>query len=207
MRLSIISAAKFEVLPLLSLLERVGCSFEYVSFGVGSIESAKNSRSLARRCEGRDVLYIGTCGTFSGWVSPQLIYARKLFWLPPCVRVGIAWSIEELKSGISLPSPPVWLEVLPQKTVLCSSSIAKSPFVSPELMESFSLISMDCLVENLELYSCAVDVLKYAKSFIAILGVTNGIGLQGRLEWRSNFQEVAEMTADFIEFHLASIFV
>jgi hypothetical protein len=194
----IVAAVKFEMDPLLESLSLEGEEVDWIECGIGAIKPARKSNKLGDKCLGKDVIYVGTCGSFSDFSVPEVIRAEKVLWLPPCVRGNLSWLIEDLDKPIDLPKCPDWAFPFPAKTVICSPSISKSNHIAIDVRRDFYLPDNDYLVENLELYSSVESILDTSRSFVAILGVTNGVGPDGRIQWKQNFKTLAKMTADAI---------
>lgn len=194
----VVSAVKYEVEPFLEKAGSLGLEFNYTETGIGAIKAAQSSERLAREAKGKDVIYVGTCGIFGGFNGTKIIRANKTVWLPPCERASIAWSIEGIDRPIILPKPPTWANDLEKATVICSSTIAKSPQISDESYKRLNLNKNEMFVENLELYSCTEAITRVAKSFVAILGVSNEVNLKSRAEWKDNFKKLALSTSDYL---------
>ena len=62
----LIAAAKFELDPLVGTLQEKGHTPEAKLTGVGALNAAKKARALGEACRGRHVIFVGTCGVFSG---------------------------------------------------------------------------------------------------------------------------------------------
>lgn len=187
----LVAAAKFEVDPLTGTLQQRGHTPESRLTGVGPINAAKKARAIGDSCRGRNVIYVGTCGAFTGYQKVTLIRATEALWLPTCERMGLSYTVKDSAPPISLPEPPAWAKGLPAKRVLCSptvSLVAKLP----------DGLAADTLVENLELYSVIGEIAQQAASLVVILAVVNAVGPDAHLQWRQNFALAAGMTAEFI---------
>lgn len=202
--LLIVAAVEFEVRPLMETLAKLGIKTEFAATGIGCLNAARSSDRLQQLAHDKDVLYVGTAGSFAEFTGPKLVRAERVEWLPPCVRHDKAWAIEGLDPPIELPPGASWAQSLPSATVLCSPTIAKSPELGSwrsEASRQQALASKDQhpeLIENLELYSCAEALSQSSRSFTAIFGITNAVGPDGRKQWREHFKGLAEMTAGFV---------
>ncbi len=187
----IVSAAPFEAKPTLDLMLSKGVDVAYESCGVGALEAARRSPALRQAAKGRNVLFLGTCGSF---YAPnkicELVTAASVAWLPTCVRHDLAYQVQGSDLPISLPPPFAKIQ-LPRRAVVCSPAIS----VSSRLPLSFDPPNT---VENLELYSCAEALLVDAESFSVILAVTNEIGPGAHSQWKANFQLAAQSTANYL---------
>ncbi|NRA44565.1 MAG: hypothetical protein HRU09_06370 [Oligoflexales bacterium] len=179
-QLLIASAVRFEVEPLLKLLQAHKIAHEYFEFGIGPINAAKNAVKLVDEARGRNLIYIGSAGTFSTFQSPYLCKADEVFWLPTAERMGLAKHMDFLHPPISVPQNAHF--DLPVAKVLTSTSVSlKSDIVFENLPEN------ELLVENMEAYAVLMDLLGIVKSIDVILGVTNGVGPEGSRQWALNF--------------------
>lgn len=202
MSVIIVAAVRFEAEPLLQKLELMGMKATFVEIGIGAINAARASEKLQTAVKGKDVILVGTCGTFGKFSEPLLVRACRTLWLPACVRASIAWSIEGIDPPIDLPDPPIWAKSLPTATVICGPTIAKSPLIPEPIVEHLNLWNHSHLVENLELYSCIASLASSARSMVSVLGITNAVGPDGRQQWRHYFKTLATMTAEYIGDHI-----
>lgn len=194
----VLAAVRFEAEPLLQVLNTKRLDFEFHEIGIGAIKAARSAARLQQVCEGKEVIYVGTGGSFGKFSEPLLVKAGRVLWLPPCLREGISWAIEGIDKPYDLPKSPVWAQELPERTIICSPTISKTVEMTSNIVAEYELGRPEKLVENLELYSCAEAICSVAKSFVAILGITNAVGPEGRTQWRNNFKAVADMTAAYI---------
>lgn len=202
----IVSAAKFEVEPLLERLETTENQIQYVEAQVGSIKSARSSGMLFEKAKGKDVIFIGSCGVFGEFIEPTLVRAKKTVWLPTCERVNIAYSINGVDEPFTLPKPPTWTKDIEEATVICASTISKTSEISDESAIRAGINKeKDLLVENLELYSVAEVLASSAKSFVSIFAITNAVGSNSHKQWKVNFKKAATLTSDYIINKLFSI--
>jgi len=187
----LIAAAKFELDPLTNTLQARGHTPETRLTGVGALNAAKRAKQIADACRGRDVIFVGTCGAFSGFSKVSLVRATDVLWSPTCERLGMSYTVKDSAPPINLPAPPAWATKLPEKKVLCSPAIS----LVSRLPDG---CSADSYVENLELYSCIGDIAQTAASLVVILAMTNTIGPDAHAEWRQHFAAAAGMTAEYI---------
>ena len=90
----ITSAAKFEIEPLLAKMMKQA-SIDWVFCGVGVLAAAAAGQRLQSSCRGREVLFIGTAGTFGTFKKVELCHARTLHWSPTCARVGLSYAVDK----------------------------------------------------------------------------------------------------------------
>ncbi len=193
--LHLVSAVEFEIAPLISLLKQKRLEFSTFEFGIGPLAASRKFSLLEKSCEKKDVIYVGTCGDFSGFSGIQLVSAERTVFLPTCERHNLSWSIEGLYPPISLESSSFITRSLTKKTVVTSPNISKTNLLPP------GFVPKDC-VENLELYAVAEAVKSSARSFAVVLATTNAISEKARAEWRQNYQEAARLSAQYIVDHL-----
>lgn len=187
----LIAAAKFELEPLLNALQQSGHTPDTMLTGVGAITAAKRARALGEASRGRTVIFVGTCGTFSGFSKVHLIRASDVYWSPTCERLKLSYTVKDSAPPILLPEPPAYVRSLPVRKVLCSpgiSLVSKPP-------EGFTA---DQIVENLELYSCIGEIAATCGNLSVILAVTNAVGPDSHTQWRQHFTGAAGKTAEFI---------
>ncbi len=187
----IIAAAKFEVDPLVSGLQQRGHTPDTVLAGVGAIAAAKKSRSIADQCRGRNVIFVGTCGSFANFSKVYLVRATDVSWSPTCERLKVSYTVKDSAPPITLPDVPSYFQGLPAKRVLCSPGIS----LVSALPEGFV---SESTVENLELYSCISEIIQQCQSLSVVLAVTNFVGPESHLQWKQNYGLAAGMTAEYI---------
>ena len=187
----LVAAAKFELDPLANALQERGHAPELRLTGIGALNAAKKAKAIGDSCRGRDVIFVGTCGTFGAYAKVHLVRASEVLWIPTCERMGFSYTVKDTAPPIALPEPPLFCRSLPVRRVVCSpgiSLVSKLPDGLPA----------DAMVENLELYACAGEIAASAQSVSVILAVTNSIGADAHSQWRQHFTEAAGMTAEFI---------
>lgn len=188
MRTVIIAAAELELTPIRKRL--AGC--EYLIAGVGCLEAAKQAHRLASVCADKNVIVVGSCGSFAPFKSCQLIYAQKIYFLPIGERLKLSYAISDVNPTIELVKTPSWVKRLQEKAVICSPSIS----LSSDLANQFG--SKKDYVENLELYSFVGEIHTVCRSLAVVLAITNELCEQAHSQWQQNHQEAATMVADFL---------
>jgi hypothetical protein len=187
----LVAAAKFELDPLVNALQERGHTPEARLTGIGALNAAKKALRLADACRGRDVIFVGTCGSFTPFTKVYLVRATGVHWSPTCERMGLSYTVKDSAPEIALPEPPTFCRSLPPRRVVCSpgiSLVGKPP----------EGIAADTVVENLELYACVGEILAAAASLAVILAVTNAVGPDSHAQWRQNYAGAAGLTAEFI---------
>jgi len=190
--LTIIAAAKFEVEPLKNVLEQFGFTPEVHVLGVGALNAAKNARPIAETCRGKNVIFVGTCGTFGSFSKPFLVTGKDVYWSPTSDRLGFSYTVKDTAPLIQLKKRCDLVQGLPEKSILCCPSIS----TIGTLPEHF--VPENC-VENLELYSCANEISSKAAEFSVVLCVTNTVGPDSHSQWKENFLSAATETADYFK--------
>lgn len=193
----LVAAAKFELEPLLGALQQIGHTPTMHLTGVGAISAAKKARLLGDASRGRDVIFVGTCGSFSPFTKVHLVRASEIYWSPTCERLGMSYTVKDSAPPIQLPEVATFAKELPTRKVLCSPSIS----LVSKLPAGFS---QDQTVENLELYSCISEIAAQCSSLAVILAVTNTVGPDSHREWHQHFKVAAGKTAEFIANKLSS---
>lgn len=193
--LLVISAVGFEAKPTLDMLEKNNIEHEYMEIGIGPINAAKSTTALKEKAKGKNVIYLGSAGSFGEFSAPYLVMVNKVYWMPTAERMGIAKYMEDLHKPISIPATGNF--DLQAKTVLTSTSVSLDASISLDLPEQSKLI------ENMEAYSVAAELNEVAESVDIIFGITNGVGPDGSKEWVKNFKKISAMTAEYLESQLA----
>lgn len=190
----LVAAAEFEIDPLRhGFLEHS----QHALVGIGALQAAKNAHALSGLASGKDVVFVGSCGTFGKFSGLELVRATRVLWSPTSDRLGDSYTIDGSANPYLTPEPPLWSQFLRPVTVLCSPSIS----TTARLPDDYNPASC---VENIELYSCVQELLNCSKSFVAILAITNAIGKDAHQQWRENYLEAARKTADFVASSLSS---
>ena len=189
--LLIISAVKFEAEPTLLMLDKNSIKYDYIEVGIGPLNAAKSATALKEKASQKNVLYLGSAGTFGTFSAPYLVRVSKVWWMPTAERMGLAKHMKDLHRPIGV---PLTENIdLPIKQVLTSSSISLNNEISVELP------GQDLLIENMEAYPVTEQLTASAKSVDIIMGITNGVGPQGSEDWARYFKQVSQMTADYLE--------
>lgn len=186
------SAAKFEVAPVLSMLDKHQISYSYFEFGVGPINAAKSSVQLKEVVNNKNVIYLGSAGTFSSFDKPYLCKVNNVLWLPTAERMCLAKHMESLYQPLKIVDTHHF--DLPIKRVLTSTSVS---LVNDICLDSVS--ERHQLVENMEAYALLMELIDSTKNLDLILGITNGVGPKGSEQWATYFMQIAQMTADYLE--------
>jgi hypothetical protein len=188
----LIAAAKFELDPLCNTLQQRGHTPETKLAGVGALNAAKKALRLGEACRGRDVIFVGTCGTFGVFTQRvTLVRAKEVVWIPTCERVRMSYTVKDSAPPVLLPEPPLWCKSLPERKVVCTPAVSLIGTV-PEGGQA------ETMVENLELYSCIGEIAAQARSVAVVLAITNAVGADSHAQWRQHFAEAAGLTAEFI---------
>lgn len=189
--LLVISAVKFEAKPTLEMLDSNGVNYEYMEFGVGPINAAKSALKIKNGAKGKNVLYLGSVGTFGVFTDPHLVVIDKVWWMPTAERMGLAKCMEDMNTPVDIPLTGYF--DLPVRQILTSSSVSFTADISVNLPQH------DVLVENMEAYSIVGDLIESAQSLDVIMGVSNAVCPEGSTQWAENFELVSNMTAKYLE--------
>jgi hypothetical protein len=192
----LIAAAKFELDPLTNSLQQHGHTPETKLTGIGALNAAKRAKALGDACRGRDVIFVGTCGSFGPFSKVTLVRAAEVLWIPTCERLGFSYTVKDTAPPIGLPEPHAFAKSLPARKVVCTPSIS----LVSKLPDG---VAADTAVENLELYACIGEIAQAAQSLSVVLAVTNAVGADSHAEWRQNFASAAGLTAEFISSKLS----
>ncbi|MFK7826563.1 MAG: hypothetical protein AB8G05_20650 [Oligoflexales bacterium] len=193
--LLIISAVQFEANPTLEMLEKHNIEHEYMEIGIGPINAAKSAATLKEKARGKNVIYLGSAGTFDDFSGPYLVTVNQVHWMPTAERMGTAKFMEDLHKPINIVKTGNF--DLSAKTVLTSTSVSLDASINLDLPLKSELI------ENMEAYSVAAELNETAESVDIIFGITNGIGPDGSKDWVKNFKKISTMTAEYLENQLA----
>ncbi len=186
----IVSAAAFESAPLCAALAARE-SVATVVCGVGVIAAATAGQRVRSLCRGREVLFIGTCGTFGAFEQIALCRAQTLHWSPTCARVGLSYAVDK--------TPPLALDPrsryddLPVAEVFCAPNVSlinNLPAAAPAGM---------LYVENVEAYAFLAALHTAARVVDVLLAVTNAVGRDAARQWRQHHSAAAELTAAYVK--------
>lgn len=187
----IISAVAFEAKPTREMLDRHGVRYDYMEIGIGPVYAAKSAARLKETSEGKNVLYLGSAGSFAPFSAPYLVTADKVWWMPTAERMGLAKYMKDLYKSVEIPVTGHF--DLPVKQILTSSSVSFNAGIEVALPER------ELLIENMEAYSVAEELMEGAKTVDIIMGITNGIGPDASKDWVRHFKSIAQLTADYLE--------
>jgi hypothetical protein len=191
----LLSAADFELAPTRQLLDECNTAYTAEIFGVGCHAAAEGATRLADTCRDRDVIFVGTAGTFVRFVKPYLVRSTMVCWLPLCERLEQSYAIANSAPEVTFGTEdPRFGELAPRKVVCAPNVSCNATLPRDWLKEEY--------VENIELYSVARVLAPVAATFTAILGVTNSIGSLAHDQWRQYAPEAAYLTAEFLHRHL-----
>lgn len=187
----IMSAADFEIAAVVKSLADHGRDFSVVHCGVGVFPPLESSASLRQQCLGRDVLFIGTCGIFGKFISPQLVTVDTVCWEPSGDRLGASYPVPKLDPFSVSPLPG-----LPVFRMVCGPSVSVDARGIPPNVAT---------VENIEFYSVLRALQASARSIRALFCVTNAIGPEAHVQWKANFARAGEMSAECVLKHWNSL--
>ncbi len=188
-----VAAASFELAPLREVFPHLGDE-NFALCGIGPIAAAKSAHQLASLAAGRPVVFVGTAGVFGAFAEPYLVRASSVRWSQADERLQQAYAIPGVYPITNLGNGARWANALPTCDVLCASTISTNNLLPPPLVAERTC-------ENLELYSCAPELISAAKNFTALFAITNAIGPDAHEQWRNNHLAAARITADFIKNH------
>lgn len=191
MSISVIAAADFEYRPLLAHTKKLGIPVDFFSFGIGALDAAANARQLATALAGKDVIYLGTCGTFAGFKEVELVTSHEVRWSCLGERLGKAYKIQHTMPAVAIKNQLTWSEPLASKITLSAASISLDATLNPKDHSGD-------FVENVELYSIATYLNAGVASLTPILGLTNAIGLEAHEQWKKNYEAAADLAARFV---------
>ena len=186
----IASAASFETEPLQAEVAKCATDVDWVLCGVGVLAAAATGQRLLSSCRGREVLFIGTCGTFSKFTQVALCRAQTLHWSPTCARAGLSYAVDE--------TPPLplnssaYYDNLPAAEVFCAPNISLT-----NTLPSAAPAGMLC-VENVEAYACLSLLDKTAQSVDVLLAITNAVGKGAHRQWLQHHAQAAALTAKYV---------
>ena len=191
----IASAAHFEIEPLYAEFCQ-NPSISFFSFGIGCLEAARRESDFLSIANDKEVGVVGTCGSWKPFSGVELLTTHRILWLPLCERVGLAESIEGIDPPIVI-TPTSAVSSLASYTLVCGPTIASSSEIVPHVRNKYELDEIT-LAENIEFYVFAKNLIRVAKKVNFLLAITNQVGPDGRRQWRENFREAADKSAQFI---------
>lgn len=189
----IISAARFEVEPLLKMLDANRVPFTYAATGIGALAAAANAAKLGQLAADKNVIFIGTAGTFGAFDQPFLCAPKRVAWLPACERLGLAYGVPRGQIPLlSVEKKSLISAELQSLDVICGPSISLQGGFAEHLA---SVFVPEQTAENLELFSCLEQIQKAAMTVDVMLGITNCIGENAHAQWKQWHAVAAEMSA------------
>lgn len=185
----IAAAAEFETEPLRGKMTRQA-DVDWVCCGVGVIAAAAAGQRWQSLCRGREVLFIGTCGTFGTFKKIELCRAHTLHWSPTCARIGASYAVDK--------TPPRSLNCsahysdLPAAAVFCAPNISLTNTLP--VTTQAGMLS----VENIEAYAFLSMLCDRAQSIDVLLAITNAVGKDAHRQWQQHHAQAAQLTAAYV---------
>ena len=115
--LIIAAAAHFEAESTLQALAQKGIPHDFFEIGIGPLAASRNAERMRGLVENNHVIFIGTCGTFTRFVKPEIVTVKEVRWQPTCERIGASKRVSGIDMPIRLQQPLPELKILPQKMV------------------------------------------------------------------------------------------
>jgi hypothetical protein len=178
------SAADFEIAAVVKSLTSVNEDFSVIHCGVGIFPPIETGDVLRNQCAGRDVLFIGTCGIFGDFSKPTLVTTDSVHWEPAGDRIGTSYPVPKME-----PFTVSALPHLPVCRLICG------PSVSVDAMKS---LRRTTTIENIEFYSVLRTLSSCARSIRALFCITNAIGPDAHSQWKANFGQAGELSAEYV---------
>ena len=185
----IAAAAEFETEPLRLKIARQA-DVDWVCCGVGVLAAAAAGQRWQSLCRGREVLFIGTCGTFGTFKKIALCRAHTLHWSPTCARIGSSYAVDETPPR-SLNSSAHYSD-LPAAAVFCAPNISLTNTL-PAATQAGMLA-----VENIEAYAFLSMLCDSAQSIDVLLAITNAVGEDAQRQWQQHHAQAAQLTATYV---------
>jgi len=192
----IVSAVEFEITPILNALKLKDQHYESFHCGIGPLNAAKSISELKTKAQNKNVIFVGTCGVFSGFEKTEIVTASNVSWQPACLRHDLGSEIEGLYPDIQLRKldpefNSVSLGKIREVSMICSSVISLN-----SSLNNPAVSGRTC--ENLEFYSVAEELKNVSKTFVNFFAITNEICPEARSQWKRNFKEAASLTANVV---------
>ncbi len=185
----VVAAAKFETEPLRNkLAPQVG--IDWLCCGVGVIAAAAAGQRLRISCRGREVIFIGSCGTFGKFKKIMLCRAQALHWSPTCARTGLSYAVDATPP-LSCPSSSCYND-LPVAEVFCAPNISLT-----NTLPAAAPAGILC-VENVEAYAFLSQLGDTASSVSVLLAITNAVGKDAHQQWQQHHAQAARLTAAYV---------
>ena len=175
MSLVVVSAVRYEAEPILSAIP----DCDYIECGVGIFASTVSAQKHRSLCAGKDILYVGSCGSFTEFKNIEIIKGKSSRWSPTCERNGLSYPV------ITMPDLQLTsiqeLTSIPSKQIVCASNV------------SLVCSGSELQVENIEVYSFFLQIINIVRSANVILAITNQVGENAHKQWEENYQRGAMM--------------
>jgi len=169
------------------------------AIGVGLITAAHATGALLASTRPGAVLLVGSCGVYPG-AAPALgsvvVATRTVL-----ADAGVAQDQAALPPPMATQAPTDPALVERFVAAGCTPAVAAGTLgvtTSDALARSLAERSL-ADVENLEAFAVAAACAAASVPCVAVLGVTNVVGSQGRIQWRDNHRAVAARVVEVVE--------
>lgn len=168
---------------------------DYLPLGVGVFESTQNNALNRSRFVGKDIVFVGTAGTFADFTEPSLYLAEEVCWKPLCERLESSYQVPVM-SSIPLKYARVF-DACSKASVVCAPNITQveHDYSGEDSTKQY--------LENIELYSCALAAKDLCNSFSALLVSTNKVGPRSHEQWKANHKVAANLVERYLKSTLA----
>ncbi len=201
MRWLLLSAFEPESSPLRSRLGDVG-DVSIATTGIGLVDAAIGADQAIDQHPFAAVVFVGTCGAFedSGLAIGDVVVSRTVKLVSSLHISGAAAFPDAMARGA------VSDTALVQGFVAggCRQVDVATTLAITTNDESAASLATEADVEHLESFAVARAATMRQQPFVAVLGVANMVGSNGRREWKENHTRVSELVAERVARVIAS---
>lgn len=193
MRWLILSAFEPEITPLRQQLSGMA-DVSFVPVGIGLVDAAIGSDRALDDHPFTAVIFVGTCGAFeeSALEIGDVVVSRAAKIISPLVVKGRGAFPEPFVRGVVSDGSLAHQFV----AAGCRHADIGTTLAITTHDPTASALATEADVEHLETFAAARAAAMREHPFVAVLGVANKVGSNGRAEWRENHQRVSAIVAE-----------
>ncbi|WP_394839936.1 hypothetical protein LVJ94_23900 [Pendulispora rubella] len=173
------------------------------AIGVGLVTAAHATGALLALARPPAVLLVGSCGVYPGAapaVGSVVVVTRTVL-----ADAGVAQDQAALPPPMATEAPMdgAWMERFAAAGCIPAVTAGTLGIATDDRLAQALAARSGAEVENLEAFAVASACAAASVPCIAVLGVTNVVGRQGRIQWRDNHRAVAARVVELVERALA----
>ncbi|WP_394850651.1 hypothetical protein LZC95_24735 [Pendulispora brunnea] len=169
------------------------------AIGVGLVTAAHATGALLASAKPAAVLLVGSCGVYPGRApaAGAVVVATRTV----LADAGVAQDQAALPPPMAThaPTDPAWVERFVAGGCLPAIVAGTLGIATDDRLAHALAERSGADVENLEAFAVAAACAAVSVPCVAVLGVTNVVGSQGRIQWRDNHRTVAARVVEIVE--------